>query len=47
MTPDEAVAMIRSGAPLPLHPLIGGLPPEIAWRYLETVVDDVMPAVSG
>jgi len=47
VTPDEAVAMIRSGAPLPLHPLIGGLPPEIAWRYLETVVDDVMPAVSG
>ena len=47
VTPDEAVAMIRSGAPLPLHPLIGGLPPEIAWRYLETVADDVMPAVSG
>ena len=28
--------------PLPLHPLVGGLPPEIAWRYLRTVTDDVM-----
>ncbi len=27
-----------------LHPLVGGLPPEIAWRYLRTVTDDVMPA---
>ena len=31
---------------LPLHPLIGGLPPEIAWRYLTTVADRVMPALA-
>jgi hypothetical protein len=30
-----------------LHPLIGGLPPEIAWPYLNVVVDEVMPAVAG
>jgi len=47
VTVEEAVAMVRSGVPLPLHPLIGGLPPQIAWRYLETVVDQVMPAVQG
>jgi len=29
-----------------LHPIIGGLPPEIAWRYLETVVNKVVPAVA-
>jgi alkanesulfonate monooxygenase SsuD/methylene tetrahydromethanopterin reductase-like flavin-dependent oxidoreductase (luciferase family) len=40
---DEAVSMVRGGAPLQLHPLIGGLPPHVAWRYLETVVDVVMP----
>ena len=40
---DEAVAMVGSGMPLGLQPLVGGLPPEIAWRYLRTVVDDVMP----
>jgi alkanesulfonate monooxygenase SsuD/methylene tetrahydromethanopterin reductase-like flavin-dependent oxidoreductase (luciferase family) len=43
---DEAIAFVRAGAPLALHPLIGGLPPEIAWRYLNTVADKVMPAVS-
>lgn len=32
---DEAVGMIRGGRPLPLLPLCGGLPPEIAWPYLE------------
>jgi len=42
---DEAVAMIRTGAPLALQPLVGGLPPETAWRYLRIVTDDVMPAL--
>jgi len=45
VTVEEAVEMVRSGHPLPLHPLIGGLPPEIAWRYLNTVGEQVMPAV--
>ena len=34
-TPDEATDYIRSGRPLPLHPLCGGIPPEVAWRHLE------------
>jgi alkanesulfonate monooxygenase SsuD/methylene tetrahydromethanopterin reductase-like flavin-dependent oxidoreductase (luciferase family) len=34
-TSDDAVDYIRSGRPLPLHPLCGGIPPEVAWRYLE------------
>jgi hypothetical protein len=34
--------MMKAGTPLPLHPLVGGLPPEIAWRYLHTVTDEVM-----
>lgn len=46
ITVPEAVAIVRSGTPLPLHPLVGGLPPEIGWRYLQTVVDDVMPALN-
>ena len=45
VTVEQAVTMIRAGQPLGLHPLIGGLPPEIAWRYLRTVVDEVMPAL--
>jgi alkanesulfonate monooxygenase SsuD/methylene tetrahydromethanopterin reductase-like flavin-dependent oxidoreductase (luciferase family) len=47
ITVDEAVAWIRGGAPLPLHPLIGGLPPAVAWRYLQTVADKVLPALAG
>lgn len=45
LTVEAAVARIRGGAPLALHPIIGGLPPPIAWRYLETVVEKVLPAV--
>ena len=46
LTVDEAVELVRAGMPLNLHPLIGGVPPEVAWPYLRTVVDQVMPAVS-
>jgi alkanesulfonate monooxygenase SsuD/methylene tetrahydromethanopterin reductase-like flavin-dependent oxidoreductase (luciferase family) len=42
----EAIEYVRAGAPLPLHPLIGGVPPQIAWRYLRTVGEKVMPALS-
>jgi alkanesulfonate monooxygenase SsuD/methylene tetrahydromethanopterin reductase-like flavin-dependent oxidoreductase (luciferase family) len=35
---DEAADLVRAGSPLQLHPLIGGLPPETGWRYLETAV---------
>jgi hypothetical protein len=44
VTVDEARAMIAGGMPLALHPLVGGLPPEIAWRYLRTVTDEVVAA---
>jgi alkanesulfonate monooxygenase SsuD/methylene tetrahydromethanopterin reductase-like flavin-dependent oxidoreductase (luciferase family) len=47
LTVDEAVALVGSGQPLQLQPLVGGLPPEIAWIYLRRVVDDVMPRVGG
>jgi len=46
VTIDEALSMIRAGQPLPLQPLVGGLPPEIAWRHLRVVTDEVMPQVS-
>ncbi|APE18857.1 luciferase [Mycobacterium sp. WY10] len=34
-TTDEAAEWIRGGRPLPLLPLCGGMPPAIAWPYLE------------
>jgi alkanesulfonate monooxygenase SsuD/methylene tetrahydromethanopterin reductase-like flavin-dependent oxidoreductase (luciferase family) len=34
-TSDEATAYVRGGRLLPLHPLCGGVPPDVAWPYLE------------
>ena len=34
-TPDEAAEYVRGGRLLPLHPLCGGVPPDVAWPYLE------------
>ncbi len=42
ITPEAAAAYVARGVPLALQPLVGGIPPEIAWRYLEAAV-----AVSG
>jgi hypothetical protein len=38
LTPSAATEFVRAGKPLPLHPLCGGIDPELAWRYLETAV---------
>jgi alkanesulfonate monooxygenase SsuD/methylene tetrahydromethanopterin reductase-like flavin-dependent oxidoreductase (luciferase family) len=35
ITPAEAADYVGQGIPLALQPLVGGIPPEIAWRYLE------------
>jgi alkanesulfonate monooxygenase SsuD/methylene tetrahydromethanopterin reductase-like flavin-dependent oxidoreductase (luciferase family) len=44
---DEAVAHVKGGMPLMLQPLVGGLPPELAWRSLELVAEKVLPATRG
>jgi alkanesulfonate monooxygenase SsuD/methylene tetrahydromethanopterin reductase-like flavin-dependent oxidoreductase (luciferase family) len=36
ITPAEAAAYLGRGIPLALQPLVSGLPPDVAWRYLET-----------
>ena len=35
LTSDEATDYVRNGRPLPLHPLCGGVAPDVAWPYLE------------
>jgi hypothetical protein len=47
VTPEEAVAMVRSGQDLALQPLSGGLPPELAWESLRTIETRVLPALRG
>ncbi len=39
----EAISRVRDGKVLNLSPLCGGLPPEIAWRYLKRVGEVVLP----
>ncbi|MGE2712514.1 LLM class flavin-dependent oxidoreductase [Mycolicibacterium litorale] len=44
--PSEAAETIRAGRPLPLLPLCAGLPPDVAWPYLEraaAVAGDALP----
>jgi alkanesulfonate monooxygenase SsuD/methylene tetrahydromethanopterin reductase-like flavin-dependent oxidoreductase (luciferase family) len=43
LTPDECVAMARTNGALRLHPLMGGLPPELAWESLELTASKVLP----
>jgi alkanesulfonate monooxygenase SsuD/methylene tetrahydromethanopterin reductase-like flavin-dependent oxidoreductase (luciferase family) len=44
-TPDEAVEYTQSHFVLLLQPLCGGMPPELAWRSLELIASDVLPAL--
>lgn len=47
VTTAQAVDLIRLHGTLALHPLCGGLSPELAWRYLRRVADDVVPAAAA
>jgi alkanesulfonate monooxygenase SsuD/methylene tetrahydromethanopterin reductase-like flavin-dependent oxidoreductase (luciferase family) len=44
-TPDEAVAHVRANGLLLLHPLCGGLPPDLAWEHLRVIERRVLPAL--
>ena len=47
VTPDECVALARSTGALRLHPLMGGLPPDVAWESLELIASDVLPRLTA
>jgi alkanesulfonate monooxygenase SsuD/methylene tetrahydromethanopterin reductase-like flavin-dependent oxidoreductase (luciferase family) len=44
LTPDEARALVATGTPLGLQPLVGGLPPDVAWPYLEAAASALTSA---
>jgi len=46
VTPDECVELVRTHGSLALHPLCGGIPPEIAWQSLELVAAKVQPRLA-
>ena len=43
LTPDECVALAREQGHLTLHPLMGGLDPDVAAESLELVESKVLP----
>lgn len=43
LTPDEAVEHGKRAGGFVLHPLMGGIPPELAWRSLELFEQKVLP----
>ena len=45
LTPEQAVEYARGFGALPLHPLCGGCPPELAWETLDLVAKKVLPAL--
>jgi hypothetical protein len=45
VTPDDCVALARRNGSVVLHPLMGGIPPEVGWESLQLYVDAVMPAL--
>jgi alkanesulfonate monooxygenase SsuD/methylene tetrahydromethanopterin reductase-like flavin-dependent oxidoreductase (luciferase family) len=46
LTPDECVEVLHRHGSVAMHPLCGGIPPEIAWESLELVKNRVQPAIS-
>ena len=46
LTPAEARGLVEKGTPLGLQPLVGGLPPDLAWPYLEAAAAAVAPPAS-
>ncbi|HWS46120.1 MAG TPA: LLM class flavin-dependent oxidoreductase [Acidimicrobiia bacterium] len=45
LTPGQAVEYVRTHGVLPLHPLCGGCPPELAWETLDLIAREVLPAL--
>jgi len=47
VTPEECVALARETGQVLLHPLMGGLPPALAWEGLERFAAKVLPRLRG
>ena len=49
LTPDQCVTMVQKGEldSVLLHPLMGGIAPEIAWESLELFESEVLPRIAS
>jgi alkanesulfonate monooxygenase SsuD/methylene tetrahydromethanopterin reductase-like flavin-dependent oxidoreductase (luciferase family) len=46
LTPDECIDLLRRRPALCVHPLCGGLPPEVGWETLHLIATKVQPALA-
>jgi alkanesulfonate monooxygenase SsuD/methylene tetrahydromethanopterin reductase-like flavin-dependent oxidoreductase (luciferase family) len=49
LTPGQLVEELRAGGPFAsatLHPMMGGIPPAVAWESLNLITDEVIPALA-
>jgi alkanesulfonate monooxygenase SsuD/methylene tetrahydromethanopterin reductase-like flavin-dependent oxidoreductase (luciferase family) len=47
LTPDECVALGKESGRIILHPLMGGIPPALAWEGLELFAAEVLPRLQA
>ena len=47
VTPDECVGLAQETGRVILHPLMGGLAPELGWQGLELFASKVLPRIRG
>ncbi len=47
LTPAECVALARESGHVILHPLMGGMPPELGWESLRLFESEVLPEIRG
>jgi alkanesulfonate monooxygenase SsuD/methylene tetrahydromethanopterin reductase-like flavin-dependent oxidoreductase (luciferase family) len=48
LTPDQLIAEVRESddyGPLVMHPLVGGMPVDEAWKSVQLLTDKVLPAI--
>jgi hypothetical protein len=48
LTPEQLIAEVRASdnyGPLVLHPLVGGMPVDEAWKSVQLLTDVVLPAL--
>ena len=49
LTPAELIAEVREApdfGPIVLHPLVGGMPVDEAWKSVQLFVDSVLPVLT-
>jgi hypothetical protein len=49
LTPDQLIAEVRDSAqygPIVMHPLVGGMPVDEAWKSVQLLTDKVLPELA-